>query len=423
MVFTLKNKFNKDQTAYILQAAFEYLISLLVTGSFLATITKEMGVSDGVTGVLSSVVSLGCLFQLVSLFIKRKRDKGFVITMSIINQLLFMFLYVIPMLKISADLKTLLFVVSIVLAYFVYNVAHPKKISWLMSAVEREHRGIFTANKEIISLIAGMTFSYSAGAVSDYFVDRGQASVCFAIFIGLIVVLMSVHTVSLAVVSEQPKEQVSTTVNFWGTVKSIAKNKKIMKATLLFTLYFVAKDVALPFYGSYQINDLGFNLKFVTFMTILCSVSRILVSRFWGRYADRKGFAVMTEKCLIFLALSFVSAGFANKSTGAVAFSLYYIFFGIAMGGIGSAMLNMIFEYADSDKRSDSLAICQAVAGVVGFLSTIAVTPLMSNIQSNGNVFLGININAQQVLSFMAVIVVVVSIVFVRLSLIEKIEK
>ncbi len=47
---------------YILEAALEYLISILVVGSFLATLTKELGMSDGLTGILSSVISLGCLF-------------------------------------------------------------------------------------------------------------------------------------------------------------------------------------------------------------------------------------------------------------------------------------------------------------------------------------------------------------------------
>ena len=47
---------------YILEAALEYFIALLVAGSFLATLTKELGFSDSLTGILSSVISLGCLF-------------------------------------------------------------------------------------------------------------------------------------------------------------------------------------------------------------------------------------------------------------------------------------------------------------------------------------------------------------------------
>ena len=79
----------RSQIMYIIQAALEYFISIMVTGSFLATITKELGFSDSLTGILSSLVSLGCLFQLFSLSIRKTKVKRFVIIFSIINQLIF----------------------------------------------------------------------------------------------------------------------------------------------------------------------------------------------------------------------------------------------------------------------------------------------------------------------------------------------
>ena len=111
---------------YILEAALEYFIALLVAGSFLATLTKELGFSDSLTGILSSVISLGCLFQLFSIFLRPKKSKGFIIVLSVVNQFLFMLLYVIPLLETKGSIKTVLFVVTIVGAYFVYNVVHPK---------------------------------------------------------------------------------------------------------------------------------------------------------------------------------------------------------------------------------------------------------------------------------------------------------
>jgi hypothetical protein len=74
----------------IFEAAIEYLISILVASSYLARLTKELGFSDGLTGILSNIISLGCLFQLLSLSLRRTKVKGFVIIFSIINQLLFM---------------------------------------------------------------------------------------------------------------------------------------------------------------------------------------------------------------------------------------------------------------------------------------------------------------------------------------------
>ncbi|MBQ2704592.1 MAG: MFS transporter [Clostridia bacterium] len=415
----LKDATKRNQNLYIAQAAVEYLLSLLVTGSFLATITKSIGIPDSITGVLSSVISLGCSFQLISLFIHKQKTKGFVIVMSIINQILFLALYVIPILNISQHLKTILFAVVIVAAYFVYNIAHPKKINWLMSNVDENHRGIFTANKEIISLVAGMAFSYGAGALSDYFAEKGDINTAFILFAALSVVLTLVHTITLLPITEEGV-YAEKKVNFGEALRSLFKNKNIVKVVILFAIYYVIKDIAAPFYGVYQINDLGFSLKLVTVLTVVSSISRILVSRFLGRYADRKGFATMVEKCFIFLTLGYAFVAFATPTTGVVMFIGYYVCNGIAMGGINSAITNMVFYYIEPERRADSLAVSQAVAGIIGFLTTIAVSPLVTLIQKDGNRFLGIPIYAQQFLSVLAVVMCVVAVIFVRLAIIGK---
>ncbi len=111
---------------YIIEAALEYFFTMMVAGSFLATLTKELGMTDSLTGVLSSVVSLGCLFQLFSLLIRPKKAKKLVIVLSMANQTLFTLLYIIPVIKISPIVKTVLFVTFIVVGYMIFNFAHPK---------------------------------------------------------------------------------------------------------------------------------------------------------------------------------------------------------------------------------------------------------------------------------------------------------
>ena len=169
----------RSRLLYIAEAGLEYLISILVAGSFLATLTRELGMSDSLTGILSSVITLGCLFQLLSVSWRPLRAKKAVVLLSVTNQLLFLLLYLIPLLNIGKTLKIAVFVAVVFLAYLVYNFAHPKKINWLMSLVEDGARGVFTANKEIVSLIMGMAFSFGMGALCDYFTARGETRMAF----------------------------------------------------------------------------------------------------------------------------------------------------------------------------------------------------------------------------------------------------
>lgn len=398
----------------LIQAALEYLISLLVAGSFLATLTKELGFSDSLTGILSSVISLGCIFQMLSVFVRRKQVKGFVILMSVANQLLFMMLYVIPVFPVSGKAKTVFFVIFIFSAYLIYNFAHPKKINWLMSLVDDHHRGSFTANKEIISLLAGMIFSWGMGVLVDYFTDRGEMRTAFVLSAMVIFLLMILHTLTM-VLTPEPVISESHGCNILESMKAVLSNKNVIHVTVLFILYYIATYVSVPFYGTYLINELGFGLKFVSLLSIIMSVVRICISRMWGAYADKTSFTNMIQKCLMILGLGYLSVTFAVPVNGSYMFILYYIFYGIALGGINSALINLVFDYVPFEKRADSLAICQAASGLCGFLATLASSVLVSYIQAKGNYFLGLQVYAQQVVSAIALVIVILALLYIRL--------
>ena len=417
-----ENKLKQSRLLYIFEAAFEYLISILVAGSFLATLTSELGFSDSLTGILSSIISLGCLFQLLSLSIRRSKVKRFVVLFSVINQSLFMFLYVIPLTSFSSKIKIVLFVVFIFLAYFIYNIAHPKKIGWLMALVSNSHRGSFTANKEIISLIMGIIFSFVMGSIIDRFTALGQTRTAFMIAAAVIFVLMLLHSASMlfAVEKEAP---VSDKKNIVRTFLDLLKNKDVVHIIVVFLLYYVSYYSSTPFYGTYKISELKMSLALISAITLCGSVSRILVSKFWGRYADRRSFAVMIEKCFIFLACAQVCVIFAIPSTGKVMFVLYYILHGIALGGINSALINLIMEYIPRQDSANAIAITQAFAGVAGFISTLLVSPLVSFIQKSGNSLFGISIYAQQFVTILALIFTITAIIYIRRVFIKRTDK
>lgn len=409
----------RSRILYIFEAMFEYLISILVSGSFLATITKQLGLSDSLTGILSSIVSLGCLFQLISLSIRKTRVKRLVLVLSISNQILFMLLYIIPLLGIEKPIKSALFVVCIILAYFLYNLAHPKKINWLMSLVDDKKRGDFTATKEILSLIAGMLFSFGMGALIDHFVENGRIRIAFCIAAIVIFVLMVIHSLTMLFAVEKPVT-VDNSKKFTDCMRDIFKNKKVLQVSIVFILYHISSGISTPFYGTYLIGELEFSLKLVTAVSIIGSVSRILVSKAWGKYADRHSFAKMIKYCLLFLILAQTFMAFTVPGTGIYTYVLYVMCHGIAMGGFNSALINLIFDYAPPETRADSLAITLALSGLAGFVATLCAGPLVAFIQQNGNALFGIPIYAQQTVTVIGLLFTVVAIFYVQKVLVRK---
>ncbi|MBQ6707493.1 MAG: MFS transporter [Clostridia bacterium] len=413
----MDKKLKLSRAMYNAEAALEYLISILVGTSFLATLTKNLGISDSVTGIVTSFISLGALFQLFSMFIQRKKMKNFVIVLSIINQLLFLSLYVIPLSFSNKPFKGALFIIAIFTAYIVYYTAHPKKLTWMMSLVQDNERGRFTANKEIISLLVGMIFQFTMSAVIDAYAQKGEIKTAFIISAVVIFVIMILHTISMFLTVEpdipQPDKQKLST-----TIRDTFSNKNVLKVAFVLILYHVS-NFSTSFYGTYQISELGFSLKFISIVHIVGSFVRMFVSRFWGRYADRHSFAVMMEKCFIFFGLSFLCFMFATPSNGKIMVLLYYIFHYISMGGISSGTMNLVFDYADPDKRANSLAVCQAFSGALGSLTTIATSPLLAHIQNNGNTFLGFNIYGQQLFSFISFTLIIIAIIYTRKTFIK----
>lgn len=37
------------------------------------------------------------------------------------------------------------------------------------------------------------------------------------------------------------------------------------------------------------------------------------------------------------------------------------------MPGVNSALINLVYDYVDTEQRADALALCQAFAGLAGF--------------------------------------------------------
>lgn len=111
---------------------------------------------------------------------------------------------------------------------------------------------------------------------------------------------------------------------------------------------------------------------------------------------------------------------FGRRYSGIYTYTAYAVCYGIAMGGINSALINLIFDYAPSETRADSLAITLALSGLAGFVATLCAGPLVAFIQQNGNTLFGVPIYAQQAVTVIGLLFTMVAIFYVQKVLIRK---
>lgn len=412
---------NRDEYAlsrflYILEAALEYFISLLVTGAYLAKITSAIGMSDTLTGILTSFVSLGFGFQIIAVFLANKRPvKRWVTLLHCLNQLAFALIYFIPLAPISHEMKNFLFVAFLLIGYILTNVVNSPKINWFMSLVEDKRRGAFTANKEMVSLIGGMVFSFSMGYVIDNLESAGNINGAFVVCGVSIFILMLLHSATLIFSKEKPVEA-NEVCSVKQLLKELLTDKNLFKVILVSVLWSVVNYASTPFYGSYQIKELGFTMTFVSILSAAYAIVRTIFSRPMGKFADKYSFAKMLNICFSIALAGFIVNIFTVPANGKVLYTVYYMLYAVAMAGINSATINLIYDYVDKEKRTGALALKSTICGFAGFFTTLIVSPLVSYVQKNGNCLFGINIYAQQIVSVISAILLVVLLVYLNMT-------
>lgn len=412
-----KDIYKTSRFLYILEAAFEYFISLLMVGAYLAKVTTAIGISDSLTGILTSFVSLGCTFQLFAIFLANKGAvKRKVTILHSINQLFFACIYLVPFFNISKQFKIVLFIIFLLCGHVINNIVNAPKINWFMSLVDDDKRGSFTAGKEIVSLIGGMIFTFIVGMVIDYYESINNQNGIFIFCAIGVLGLMLLHTATLIFSKEKVSENSKRQGSSFSNLISLLKDKKLVKIIILSCLWNVANYATTPFYGTYQIKELGFSMLFVSILSAMYAIIRAIASKPLGKYGDRFSFRKMLMICFSFAFCSFLINTFTAPENGKWLYTIYYVLYAISMAGINSGEMNIIFDNVEKSKRMGALALKSTFAGLAGFLTTLAVSPLVSYIQNNGNVIFGIPVYAQQLLSAIGAVVVLIIMVYLVLN-------
>ena len=405
----------------IADAAIAYFISIMVSGVYLARITNSLGFSDSLTGIISSFLSLGCLAQLASLFMfrKMKSPKRAVLISLVVTHAMHIIVYLTPALNVPGAVKTAIFLVCFCASNLISNLLSANKTDWMYSLIDDRRRGRFTSTNEMVSLLTGMGFTYLLGWMIDSMEAAGQNRLIFFAGAGVVAVLAVMNfltTYGVEDVQISKREGISIK----DTIKGLLGDKMIRRVVIACMLWRVASSCATPFYGAYQINELGFSMTFVSVLSILYSVVRIAFSPILGRYADKKSFSHMSFVCFIIVGAGFFVNCFTTPANGKVFFTAYYCLYAISMGGINSALTNLVFEHVKGSNRRDALAINASLGGVAGFAATCVMSPVVAHIQNNGNMIFGIHMYAAQFVSAVAFVLVAALAVYMKVCVIGK---
>ena len=409
---TQKDIYKTSRGLFILFAAFEYFNSILVGTTYLAKLGTAVGLDDGTIGLVTSFLALGCGFQIVSIFFgERLRRKNTIILIILFDQLCFAALYLVPFINLPDGVRIWLFITLLLAGNILLNVCNPGKTVWSRSIVQENRLGRYSALNEIVSLISGMVFSFAMGALIDALEAKNQLMLAFGILGGVLFIFAEICTVLLLLAKEKriPETREERPLL---RIKSAFTDRTTLLLIPLYILWNISVYSTTPFFGTYAINELGFTMTAVSIISAVYAALRALVSRPLGALGDRTNFV---NNLTIGISAFSLALG-AMVIGGRVSYIVYYMLYAVTMACTNSSLFVLIFEHVPMEKRANSIAVLYSLGGISGFLTTLAVRPLVNFIQAEGNKFLFFEgVYAQQVVSVIGVLFAVAAIIYANI--------
>ena len=200
-------------------------------------------------------------------------------------------------------------------------------------------------------------------------------------------------------------------------------DKKLLLIIPISIVWSIATHFSRPFMGTYQKSELGFTAQISSIIVIVGSFSRALISRPFGKFADKYTFTNMLIVCMGIEAVAFIMMALATPVLHTeFLYVIFYMLYSIGMAGINSATINLYYDYVDKDKITRALALKTSLAGIIGFVATLLASPIVTAIQANNNQVFGMTIYAQQLLSLVSCLITI-GIILYLVFVVKKADK
>ncbi len=404
----------KKYPFFIAQATFEYFISILITTTYLTNVLNEVGVSDALSGIISSFAIFCQMAQMLSVTLGKTKShfKSVFIILRRINELTFALLYIVPFFDISANAKTAILIGLLIFGQVVMNYTAPALQNWMGSAVDPAERGRFTAKKEMVSLLTGMVFTVIMGRMVDYFEAMGDMRSAFYVISAVIILLSLLHMGS-TLAFPKPKEEIMPSGSIIKAYKQIIKNKAFRRLIAVDILWQIAASIA-SFNGVYQRNTLGFSMTFISIIAMVASLSRAAISLPFGKLADKIGWARMLSIAFLIAGGGYAFLAITNPSNGSVFYTVYAVLYAVSMAGINGGLINITFNYIPPEQRTTAIGLKFTLGGLSGFLVSLVYGVIVAAVQGIDNVIFGITIYPQQLLGILGAIICVSLVIYIK---------
>lgn len=401
----------------------DYFVSLLVSDVYLFKLLSYTGLSDGNIGLIASLGTFSSFFQLASIWLVRRirNVKKWVIIFCLSYQLLLISLYFLPFLPFALPVKTVFAFIGVLFASSFSSAISSILFQWANSYVDPYQRAIFSAEKEMRSLLGGMIFTFLLGMVMDRFELAGKLAGSFVLTICLGLFISSLSFIALMNIDGnwQPKVDSSRSSALGPLLGALVRNRPYLHVVGLQILWTCAQCLTAGFLGSYKSKELMYSVGTVQIINIFGNAFRFVLSKPLGRFADHTSYSRCIEIGLYIAAAGFLAAVLASPASRWL-IVVFTLLSAISQAAMGSNLFNIMYDVVPPEHFVQASAIRNCTGGVFGFLASLAGSRILTFVQDSGNAFLGLSVYGQQLLSAVSFLLCVGTALYVHKFLLKK---
>lgn len=404
----INDPYKANRIAYYAKCAFEYFISLTVSGAILTRLLLVLGVSDALTGVISALTTFatGIQFMTTSFMRRRKSIRATVITVCTLHQVAQAAMFLLPFLPVHHTLRVVLFVALFLVPTVIKNLTGSAIYNMYIVYVDPLKRGSFSATNSMVSLIIGMIYNYVMSWMVDYFDANGKLHVSLLLCAAVILFWTVCHAVSIRLSKDAPQvlEDIRQSPPLIQNLKENLSNTTFSKLLILPIARNFIELFATSYHTVYLLQEIGSSVTFVAITGIVSGIAQFVFMLPMGKFADRFGHVKSLTVAFCAMAVANLMLTFWVPANGEWLYLVSRFPHAIGISCITVSLNNLLFNYTPQKNWVSALGIYSSLGGVFGFLGSLLGGAILGAVQTAGNRVFGFHLYGQQLLNLLSVL-------------------
>ncbi|MBF0446235.1 MAG: MFS transporter [Magnetococcales bacterium] len=351
------------------------IMGVVTGGAFLVAFALLLGATSFQVGLIAALAPFSQIVQIPAIFlIRRVRQRKRVAVVSAFCSRMFWFVAAsLPWLMPGETASSILFF-SLFMYFSLGTVAALSYQSWMRDLIPEHRRGIHSANRMILSTLAGSLFGMGAGYGVDHLKPLfSELPVYSGMFIlGGVLGLAGVWALSRI---PEPKMPPPEHIGWTATLRKPFSDQNFRQLLVFLASWNFAVNLAAPFFTVYMLNRLHLNMTLIMALAMVSQVANMLFARLWGMLADRfSNRSVLMESgpILIFTMLIWPFTSMPDNYLLTIPLLItIHALSGISSSGVNLASSNIAMKLAPKGEATQFLAVRSMVSGIAAMLGPI----------------------------------------------------